>query len=127
MKLRGEERPPAHRGGKGHAVLARGHRERRVGNGWIVGVHEVEVRPTGHPVEDREIARVLHGVPSHVRDLEPAGEAANHTRNHVEPLALAKLLALREEELIAEADAEKRASFVEGSPERLEEPPRLEI
>ena len=56
-----------------------------------------------------------------MRDLEPAGEAANHTRNHVEPLALAKLLALREEELIAEADAEKRASSVEGSPERLEE------
>ena len=90
-------------------------------------MHEVEVRPTRHPVEDREIARVLNGVPSHVRDFQSTGEAANHARNDVQPLALAELLALGKEKLIAEADAEKRAPLVEGGPERLEKPSRLEI
>src|SRR6266508_3758261 len=115
MKLRGEECAPANRGGEG------------IGGRRVVGVHEVEVRPARHAVEDREIARVLDGVPSHVRDLASRGKTADHTGENVEPLALPELLALGEEELVAEADTEKRPPLLEGGPERLEEPPCLEI
>ena len=70
---------------------------------------------------------MLDRIPPHVRDLEPPGEAANHPRDNVEPLALTELLALGEEQLVAEANAQKRPSFVEGGAERIKEPQRLEI
>src|SRR5439155_21741362 len=45
---------------------------------------------------------------------------------HVQPLALPELLALGEEELIAEADAEERAPAVEAAADRLQQAQRLE-
>ena len=70
---------------------------------------------------------MLDRVPAHVRHLEPGGKAADHAGDDVEPLALAELLALGEEELVPEADPEERPPFVERGPERVEEPQRLEI
>src|SRR5215472_3508002 len=127
VELRGEERASPHRGGKRHPVGAGRGGQRGLARGWVVRVHEVEVRSARHAVEDREVSRVLHGVPAHVRHLEPSREAADHARQHVQPLALPELLALREEELIAEADAEERPALIESRADRLEEPSRLEV
>ena len=59
--------------------------------------------------------------------LSVGREAADRARDHVEPLALAELLALGEEELVAEADAEERARPLEARADRLDEPARLQI
>src|SRR5712692_1071385 len=127
VELGGEERAPPHRRGEGDAVRARGDAQRRIRRFGIVGVDEVEVRPARDAVEEAQIAAVLDLIPAHVGDLEAGRKAAHRARDHVEPLALAELLALGKQELVAQADAEERAVAVEAGPQRFQQAERLEI
>src|SRR5439155_4964502 len=54
-------------------------------------------------------------------------EPPYHPRDHVEAASLAELLARRKQELVAEADAEKRPAPVQRPPERREEAEVLEV
>src|SRR5262249_30899898 len=63
----------------------------------------------------------------HVRDLPTGREPAHDAGQHVEALALAELLAAREEQLVAEADAEERAAAVERATQRRRQAETLEI
>jgi hypothetical protein len=68
------------------------------------------VRAARHALEQREIAAVLDLFQPMCGTLGPAGESPHRAGNDVQALALAELLALGEEELIAQADAEERAA-----------------
>src|SRR5215468_5779331 len=127
VELGREEHAPPDRRGEGHPVGARGDGHRRVRGLGIVRVHEVEIGPARDPVEEREVPAVLDLVPAHVGHLEPGREAAHHTGNHVEPLALAELLALGEQQLVAEADPQKRPALVQAPAQRIEQPERLQV
>src|SRR6185295_19428419 len=126
VELGGVERPARDRRREREPVRAGRHPERGVGGLRIVGVHEVEVRAARDAVEDLQISPVLDLVPAHVRHLEAGGEAAHRARDDVEPLALAELLALREEELVAEADPEERPLALEAGAQRRDQSQRLE-
>src|SRR5215831_20382829 len=93
----------------------------------IIRVDEVEVRARRDTVEEAQIAGVRHAVPSHVRNLPPGGEPAHGAGDHVEPAALAELLAGREQQLIAETDPEKRAAAVERPAERRKQAEPLKV
>src|SRR5712692_10169184 len=127
VELGGEERAPPHRRSEGDAVRARGDAQRGIRRLGIVGVDEVEVRPARDAVEEAQIAAVLNLIPAHVGDLEAGRKAAHRARDHVEPLALAELLALGKRELVAQPDAEERAVAVEAGPQRFQQAERLEI
>src|SRR5262245_43830139 len=135
MELRGVDAAELDRGGKAHPVLAPGLLQRpaaarravaraRLG---IIGVHEVEARGIGHAVEEAQTAAVLDAVPAHVWHLAASRKAADDARNHVETAALAELLAAGEEQLVAEADAEKRSRAVERAPQRAEQVEAREV
>src|SRR4029077_5885678 len=120
------ERAAPDRGREGDPVVAGGHLERRIGGLRVVGVHEVEVRPARDAIEERPVAPVRDLVPAHVRHLEPWREAAHRARDDVEALAPADLLALGEEKLVAEADAEERARLSETGADRRDQAQGLE-
>src|SRR5262249_18439090 len=94
---------------------------------WIIRVDEVEVRARRDAVEEAQIAGVRHAVPSHVRNLPPGGKPAHGAGDHVEPAALAELLAGREQQLIAETNPEKRAAAVERPAECRKQAEPLEV
>src|SRR5215470_978342 len=89
-------------------------------------MHEVEVRAGRNSLEQAQIALRFHLVPSHVGDLGPRWETARRTGDDVESLALSKLLALREQELVAETDAEEGTAIVKTRADRVEQTERLE-
>src|SRR5256885_7820803 len=66
-------------------------------------------------------------LPIYVRNLPTGREPAHDAGQHVEAPALAELLAAREEQLIAEADAEKRAAAVERATQRRRQAKTVEI
>src|SRR5690349_17520072 len=121
MELCGVDAPDFHRGGEAQPVLAPGLLQRagaarRAIAGArlrIVRVHEVEARAVGYAVEQAQAAAVLDLVPSHVGHLASHRKAPHDTGDHVETLALAELLAAGEQQLIAEADPEKRPRTVQ--------------
>src|SRR5436309_10554139 len=145
MELRGVDRAQLDRGGEAHAVLAprlpeigrvgatrisgqatRGaNRARGPRYNRIIRVHEVEARALRHPLEQAQPPAVLDGVPAHVRDLPSRRKSPHDARDDVEAAALAELLAAREEQLVAEADAEKRARAIERPPQRRQQAERL--
>ena len=63
--------PRAMHDGNASAVLGHCRHHPAVHGVGIVGVHEVEARVLGDPVEDRVLPREMDGVPPHVRDLQP--------------------------------------------------------
>src|SRR5437867_187767 len=125
-ELRREQCSPLHGRREGHPVRARGRAQRRVRGLRVVRVHEVEVGARRDPVEETQVAPMFHLVPPHVRNLEPGREAAHRARDHVEALALSELLALGEEELVAETDPEEGAPVVQAAPDGLQQPEGLE-
>src|SRR5207245_6680663 len=119
MELRRIDPPDLDGRGEPDAVVAPGHVKvllrPRV---RIIRVHEIEMGARGNTLEEPELSRVLHAIPSHVRNL-PAGREPPYGAGHdVEPAPFAELLARREQQLIAEADAEKRTAAVERATER---------
>src|SRR5262245_54359494 len=121
MELRREDPPGLHRRGEAHAILTprlaqvtgRGH--------GVIGVHEVKVRAVGDALEETQLPAVPHAIPPHVRHIETGREATHHARDRVEALAMAELLAAREQNLVADADAEERTATVERAADRIEE------
>src|SRR5205807_6617954 len=105
-------------GREGDPVLAGRDRDRPVAHVGIVGVDKVEVCAARDAVEERDSSVVPDLVPAHVRHLPPAREAALDAPHHVEALGVPEFLALGEEELVAEADAEERPPAVERAAER---------
>ena len=116
--------------GKRSAVLAvRGPHALRLERGrhlGVVRVHEVEVRARRDAREERQRPVVPEPVPAHVGHLEPGREPAHHPGQDVEALGVAELLALGEEELVAEADAEIGPPGRDVGADRLGEPEALE-
>src|SRR5438034_749033 len=78
-------------------------------------------------LEEAQLPRVLDAVPTHMRNLPARREPPYHPRDHVEAASLAELLARRKQELVAEADAEKRPAPVQRPPEGREEAEVLEV
>src|SRR5438093_766012 len=76
---------------------------------------------------EAQLPRVLDAVPTHMRNLPARREPPYHPRDHVEAASLAELLARRKQELVAEADAEKRPAPVQRPPEGREEAEVLEV
>src|SRR5205809_241929 len=101
---------------------ARGRRYDRV-----IGVDEVEMGARRDALEEAQLPRVLDAVPTHMRNLPARREPPYHPRDHVEAASLAELLARRKQELVAEADAEKRPAPVQRPPEGREEAEVLEV
>src|SRR5262245_30571374 len=93
----------------------------------IKGVDEVEPRTRRDAVEDREVTLVLHSIPSHVGNLLTGRQAAHRARHDVEPAPLAEFLARREQELVAETDAEERPPAVERAPKRRDEAQTVQV
>src|SRR5215510_11436021 len=89
-------------------------------------MHEVEMRAGGNALEQAQIGLRLHLVPTHVGDLEPRGKTAHRARDDIESLALSKLLTLREQQLVAETDAEEGTAIIERRANRVEQTERLE-
>src|SRR5215510_12716416 len=116
-------------GGELHAVVAPGSLERlrSTFRRRVIRVDEVEVRARGDAVEEAHVPSVLHAIPAHVRDLPTGRQPAHGARHDVEPAALAEFLARREQQLVPEADPEKRPAAVERAPERPREPEAIEV
>ena len=127
----GAEQPVAHdQGREADAVLAVGRshalrveRGRHLG---VVRVHEVEVRAGGDPREEGQGPVVPEPVPAHVGHLEPGRKPAHHPGQDVETLGVAELLALGEQELVAQADPEIGPAGRDVGADRLDEPEALE-
>src|SRR4029453_253440 len=88
-----------------------------------VRVDEIEALALGDPVEEPQRATVLDTIPAHVRHLESRRKAMHHAGDHVEAAPLAELLASGEQQLVAQADAEKRPAPVQRTAQRLEPAP----
>src|SRR5438034_7912863 len=101
---------------------ARGRRYDRV-----IGVDEVEMGARRDALEEAQLPRGMDAVPTHMRNLPARREPPYHPRDHVEAASLAELLARRKQELVAEADAEKRPAPVQRPPEGREEAEVLEV
>src|SRR5438034_8178481 len=78
-------------------------------------------------LEEAQLPRVLDAVPTHMRNLPARRDPPYRPRDHVEAASLAELLARRKQELVAEADAEKRPAPVQRPPEGREEAEVLEV
>src|SRR5437868_14714637 len=98
MKLGGPDRPPLDGGRERDPVLAPRDALIAVGDHWIVGMDEVEVRVLGDALEQAQPSSVTDLIPAHVRDLASPRKAADHPGDDVEPTSLAELLARREQE-----------------------------
>ncbi len=109
--------------GKSSAVV--GGRDHHVGGSVaVVGVDEVDVRAVGDAVEDRVRAPGLQPVPAHVRHRELPLEAPDAAGQEAEAGVASVLLALLEEELHADADAEEGLSLLDRlAQDRHEAPP----
>src|SRR2546427_11399834 len=88
---------------------------------------EVEVGARGDAAQQPEVSGVLHAVPPHVWNLPPGGETAPRAGDDVEPSSLAELLARGEQQLVAEADPEKRPVAVERAAERGQQAQAVEV
>src|SRR5262249_32025713 len=126
VELRGEEAPALDGGGEGHTVLTPGGLETLCSRLRVIGVDEVEMGAVGDPFEEPQPSTVLDAIPAHERDLASVWKSPHRPGHHVEPTALAELLAAREEQLIAQADAEERPAAVERAPKRRREPQSVE-
>src|SRR4030095_12865772 len=93
----------------------------------IKRMHEVEPRARGDAVKQREIARVLHAIPSHVRDLLAGWQAAHRAPHDVESSTFAEFLAGREQQLVAETDPEKRPATVERAADRRQQAEAVQV
>src|SRR5579875_1811039 len=111
------------------AVARRGGDERRIGGHRVVGVHEVDVGAVGDAREHGDGPHDAQRIPAHVRHLARgvAREAHHAPGEDAEPAHAGRLLALLEEELHADADAEKGASRARRLTHRLDEPRRREV
>src|SRR5207247_2279640 len=89
--------------------------------------HRPSLMSTAGMMVTRAPLALLDSIPAHVRNLPTGREPAHDAGQHVEALALAELLAAREEQLIAEADAEKRAAAVERATQRRRQVKTVEI
>src|SRR5437660_3744690 len=106
VKLDGEDVIPGYGAGKGHTIHATCRAERPIGRRGIVAVHEVEPAAVADAGPQRVCAFLQHLVPAHVRDLERRRREARHAAGeHAERRRIA-FLAMLEEHLQAEADAE---------------------
>ena len=112
MELTGEHVLPGDRRREFHAVLGRGDGQTGIRRRHVVGMHEVDVRVVADPFELGDSAADAQTVPSHLRDLEAlergAAEAHDFARQDAESADRAELLALLEEQLQPEANAEER-------------------
>src|SRR5215510_2045180 len=90
-------------------------------------MHEVEAGARRDAVEDREVAGMVDSIPSHMGNLLNGRQAAHRARHDVEPAPLAEFLARREQELVAETDAEERPPAVERAPKRRDEAQTVQV
>src|SRR5438874_9169526 len=104
-----------------------GSRARRPRYNGIIRVDEVEVGARRDALEEAQLTRMTDAVPAHVRDLPARREPPHRPRDHAETAPLAELLARREQELVAETDAEKWPAPVQRPPEGREESEALEV
>src|SRR5437667_9023383 len=108
MELRRIDPPDLDGRGEPDAVVAPGHVKIRLRSRVrIIRVHEIEMGARGNTLEEPELSRVLHAIPSHVRNL-PAGRQPPYGAGHdVEPAPFAELPLPGERQLKPEPDAEK--------------------
>src|SRR5687768_8460072 len=117
MKLCRMDAPKLDGRRKADTILApRGLQTRPDGYNRIIRVDEIEVGVLRHAVEQTQAPAVRDPVPPHVRHLASCRKATDDPGNQIEPVALAELLAAREEQLIAEADAEEGPRAIDGAP-----------
>src|SRR5207245_10536793 len=76
---------------------------------------------------EARLTAVPAAVPAHVRDLRARREPPNRPWDHVEAAPFTELLARREQELVAEADTEKRPAPVQRPPEGREKSEALKV
>src|SRR5262245_29816053 len=106
MELSSVDLSRLHGGGKAHAVVAPSLAKPSSGRHRIVRMHEIEVRSVPDAFEELQLPVVPNAVPAHVgHTIGARRKSAHDPRDHVEALALAKLLAAGEKQLVADADA----------------------
>ena len=101
------------RGGKAHAVFTPGGAHPVGRHVRVVGVDEVIVGAVRDPLEQSQPPAVLDAIPTHVGHLTAGREPSHHAGQDFEATSLAEFLATREEQLVAQTDAEKRPGAVE--------------
>ena len=123
VELGGEEVVAPDHGAEGLGVVGRGGDDVGVARHDVVGMDEVDVRALAEPFEDRGPARDGELVPAHVRHgvLRRKLEPDDLARQHAQALVFAVLVALVEQQLQAEADAQERLARVDGRKHRLDE------
>ena len=123
MELHGEKivapDPRAERGG----IVGFGGDDRCVLRHDVIRVDEIEVRAVGDALEDRRAAVESQLVPAHVRHLVLARHVEPHdlARQDAEPFVLAVFVALVEQHLQAEADAQERLAAGDRGADRLDQ------
>src|SRR5579872_307894 len=106
MELCSDDTAASNHRGEGLAVGTRGN---GVGNDRCrVGVKEVDVVACGDAVDARMACAHLERVPAHVRNARCSTKARHDTGKDAEPRVLAVFVAAFEEELHADANAQKR-------------------
>src|SRR5262249_23709772 len=117
MELTGKQVVARYRGDELAAVVGDGRNQGRVGRLDVVRVHEVDERPVVDSGERRRRVAFADLIPPHVRnaELRVVGLAKAHTApaQYAEALHRTKLLALLEEQLQPETDAEKRRAALD--------------
>src|SRR5258706_718319 len=110
MELAGEQMVGRDAGDERAGIGRRGRGQRLILGHDVIGVDEIDVVAPGDAGEKRRIFFLFHAVPAHVRHLEAVVRAKRHhpAGKNIQSLLRPELLALAEQELEAEADAEKR-------------------
>ncbi len=129
MKLGRQDVVAPERGAELHiAVAAVGGNICRILRRTVVGVDEVDEAAFGDPMEDRCRTADTDAVPAHVRHLEPLTlfdhprrKAHHPARDQPQAPVAAEFLALVEEHLHADADAEQRLAGLDMRQQRLDE------
>src|SRR4051812_22848362 len=107
VELDGKNIIPGHRAGKGPPIHGGGGGKGRIARRGIIAVHEVEPARVRDAGPQRMRPRLRHLVPAHVRNLESGQpEAGDLAAEQPEARGVA-LLAMLEQHLQANADAEK--------------------
>src|SRR5262249_17610389 len=121
VELGGRHGAPLDGGHERHAIVTPRAREESVAGLRIVRVHEIEVGAGGDALEEPKARVGRHSVPPHVRNLATGRKTADDAWDDVETASVTEFLAPREQELVAQADAEKGSASVEGAMEGVDQ------
>src|SRR5688572_12835529 len=98
---------PGNGAGKGLAMDGGRGGESRIARLGIVAVHEVEPAAVGDPFPERMRPHLGHFVPAHMRNLQPRRPEPRHLSGEHTEAPCVTFLAVLEQHLQADADAEK--------------------